>query len=150
MRKKKEEADKAKEFARLLFTRERLTQKECAQRAGVSERTMGKWVQDEKWEMQRAALSITREQQLTSWYQQINAINEDIATRGNIPTTGDTDKLNKIASCIEKLEKETGIKEIISVGSEFLNFSRREFPTEVIRLSDQFDAFVRHKLASSK
>lgn len=53
-----------KEWAKLLFTKENLTQQEIAERVGVSRVTINKWINSENWEHLKVSITITREEQL--------------------------------------------------------------------------------------
>ena len=55
-----------KEWAKLLFTKENLTQGEIAERVGVSRVTINKWANTENWELLKVSITITREEQLKS------------------------------------------------------------------------------------
>ena len=84
------------DFANVLYTRERLTQKEVAERVGVSPQTMTRWVKQEKWDEERNGYSVTREQQLKETYRQMTELNEVIAQRPKgerFPTSKEADSL---------------------------------------------------------
>lgn len=70
-----------KEYAKTLYLAGDLTQKEIAERVGVTEKTLGKWIVEEKWESMRKSLLTTRQAQLTSLYDQLEAISTEIKTR---------------------------------------------------------------------
>jgi transcriptional regulator with XRE-family HTH domain len=138
-----------KDYARMLYLRERLTQKEIAQKTGVSAVTVNKWINAEKWESLKTSLSITREEQLSNLYRQVAAINECIAGRdegARFATSREADIINKLAAAIEKMERETGVAEIISVSKQVLDFIRRTDPEKARELSYCFDAYVKEKL----
>lgn len=138
-----------KELAKLLFMRENLTQKEIAVRSGVSQATIGKWIKQEKWEQLKTSLSITREEQLANLYRQIAAINELIATRDDgqkFPTSKEADAINKIAGAIEKMERDTGLSDIISVSTKFLEWLRTSDQDKAVEISGYLDAFIKDNL----
>ena len=88
-----------KEWAKLLYKSESMTQKEIAAKVGVSEKTMSHWVKGEHWDALRTAVTITREQQIHSWWQQISEINMRIAKRpegARIATPQEIDAVSKI------------------------------------------------------
>ena len=70
-----------KEWAKMLYLKEHLTQAEVAERVGVSKQTLCKWVKTEKWEELKASVSLTREEQLANLYRQVAEINKAIARR---------------------------------------------------------------------
>ena len=141
--------EKRKEHARLLYTRERLNQKEAAKRAGVSEKTMGAWVNKYKWDAERSALTITKERQLTMMHHALNEINDAIANREEgkrFATPGEADTIMKYAAAINKLETDCGIAETISVLTEVTSYVRLANPEKAKEIVDMFDAFIKSKL----
>jgi uncharacterized protein YjcR len=71
-----------KELAKSLFTKDGVTtQKELAERVGISEKTIGKWISEDKWQSEREGLMMTRDQQIRRLYEQFVALNEEIAKR---------------------------------------------------------------------
>ena len=137
-----------KEWAKLLFTKENLTQKETAGRVGVSVVTINKWVNKEKWEELKVSITITREEQLKNLYRQLGELNKVIADReGNkYPTPAESDTITKLANAIDKMETETGLNEILSAFKDFLNWLRKFDLDEAQRLVVIFDDFVKTKL----
>lgn len=77
-----------KEYARVLFVSENLSQKEIADRVGVTEKTIGKWIAEGGWLKLKRSLLTTRKNQLDMWYEQLDVLNTHIKTRKiiyNIP-----------------------------------------------------------------
>ena len=70
-----------KECAKLLFTKENLTQQEIAERVGVSRVTINKWINSENWEHLKVSITITREEQLKNMYRHLADLNAVIADR---------------------------------------------------------------------
>lgn len=137
-----------KEWAQLLFTKENLTQKEIADRVGVSRVTINRWAQDCKWEELKVSVTITREEQLKNLYRQLSQMNKAIAEREEMryPSPGEADTINKLASAIEKMESEVGLSDILSTFKAFLTWLRKFNIEEAQRLVPLFDDFVKTKL----
>lgn len=108
-----------REWAQLLYTKEHISQKEIAERVGVSQQTMSRWVTKFKWDELKASITITREEQLKNLYRQLSEMNKAISEReGNkYPTAAEADTITKLASAIDKLESETGLNEILYFNS---------------------------------
>ena len=140
--------EQKREWAQLLYTKEHLTQKEIAERVGISVQTMSKWVTKFKWDELKVSLTITREEQLKNLYRQLSEMNKAISERdGNkYPTAAEADTITKLANAIDKLETETGLNEILSTFKEFLNWLRKFNLEEAQRLVPLFDDFVKTKL----
>lgn len=69
------------EFAKTLFVNEGLTQKEIAVRLDVSEKTVGTWVKKGNWEKLKTSLLVTRDNQLSELYKQLENATMEIKTR---------------------------------------------------------------------
>ena len=138
-----------KDWAKMLYLKEHITQKEIAERVNVNKMTVGKWVKEGKWEELKTAVSITKEEQLANLYLQISEINKTIAGRPEgerYATPKEADAINKLAAAIEKLEKETGISDIISVSKSFLDWLRKTDIDKAKELSVYFDAYIKDRL----
>lgn len=138
-----------KDWAKMLFVKEHLTQKEIAERVGISTVTMTKWVKVEKWEVLKTSLSVTREEQLANFYRQIAEINNNIANREpglRYANAEEANMINKLATAIEKMEKETGISDIISVSKDLLDWLRKTDIDKAKELSNYFDAYIKDRL----
>lgn len=135
------------EWAKLLFTLENLSQIEIAEKVGVSKVTINKWVKKGKWEEQKASLTVTREQQLQRLYLQIAEINKTISERDQkYASPSEADSINKLASAIDKMERESSLADIISVSVRFLNWMRPLDLAKAKELSGLFDAFIKDNL----
>lgn len=138
-----------KEWAKLLFTKENLTQAEIAERVGVRAATLSKWVNSENWQLLKTSITITREEQLARLYQHLQLLNDKILERPiaeRVATTAEADIITKIASAIDKLEKETGLSEVISVLKQFLNWLRASDLEKAKELTMYCDAFIKERL----
>ena len=133
-----------KEYAKLLYVNQKLTQKDTADQAGVSVKSVNKWVNHEKWDELRAMDTITREQQLRMMYAQINDLNTTIAERdqGNRHASPrEADVITKLAAAINSLELELSIVEISNVFKGFNEYFRvrdLELCQKVIVIQDEY------------
>ncbi len=116
-----------KEWAKTLYMRENLTQQEIAERVGVSRVTVSNWVRAGKWEEQKAGLTLTRQEQVANLYRQVAEINRAISARAEgerFPNSKEADILGKLSAAIRNMEQETGIADIISVLTSFIEWLR--------------------------
>lgn len=138
-----------KEWAGMLYLKENLTQQEIADKVGVSRITVNKWIKAEMWEQRKAGLTLTREEQIGLLYQQVAEINRNIKDREEgkrYATSKEADILIKLSSAIKKMETESGIADIIDVGTRFIEFLRPvnlELAKDVTRM---FDLFVKSSI----
>ena len=138
-----------KEWAKTLYMRENLTQQEIAERVGVSRVTVSNWVRAGKWEEQKAGLTLPRQEQVANLYRQVAEINRAISARAEgerFPNSKEADILGKLSAAIRNMEQETGIADIISVLTGFIEWLRPfdlEKAKELTRLAD---AYIKDKL----
>ena len=138
-----------KEWAKTLYMRENLTQQEIAERVGVSRVTVSNWVRAGKWEEQKAGLTLTRQEQVANLYRQVAEINRAISARAEgerFPNSKEAGILGKLSAAIRNMEQETGIADIISVLTGFIEWLRPfdlEKAKELTRLAD---AYIKDKL----
>ena len=72
-----------KEYAKFLFTEKNLTQKEIAEKVGITEKTLKTWIDanDGEWRKLKKSLMTTKAQQISMLYDQLARINEEIECR---------------------------------------------------------------------
>jgi transcriptional regulator with XRE-family HTH domain len=132
-----------KEFARMLFVNEKLSQKEIAQRVDVSERTLSKWAKDGKWEQMRKSMLVTKDHNLFLLYEQLQAINEDIQSRevkfGNLK---EIQSIAMLTTSIQRLEVETSVGQTIEVAKGFIEFLRQIDVDKAKEATTYFDAYI--------
>lgn len=138
-----------KQWAQTLYLRENLTQLEIAERVGVSRVTVSKWVRDGKWEEQKAGITLTRQEQVANLYRQVAEINRTIATRHEgerFPNSKEADILGKLSAAIRNMEQETGIADVISVLTSFIEWLRPLDLDKAKELTRLADAFIKDRL----
>lgn len=138
-----------KEWAAMLYLKENHTQVEIAEKVGVSKVTINKWVKGEKWEERKAGITLTREEQIKNLYRQVAEINEVISGREKgkrFATTAEADTLVKLSGAIKKMETETGIADMISVATRFIEFLRTIDLDKAKDIARLFDVFIRQNL----
>ena len=140
-----------KEWAKTLYLRENLTQQEIAERVGVSRVTVSNWVRAGKWEEQKAGLTLTRQEQVANLYRQVAEINRAISARAEgerFPNSKEADILGKLSAAIRNMEQETGIADIISVLTSFIEWLRPLDLDKAKELTRLADAYIKDKLSS--
>ena len=143
----KKESALIKGQAKLLFLYESLTQKEIAARVGVSEVTLSKWANLEKWDSLRVSITITKEEQLKSLYRQLSAMNNAIAERDQkYANAAEADAISKLANAIDKMETDIGVSDMVSVGKKWLTWLRNYDLKKAQEITPLFDAFIKNSL----
>lgn len=139
-----------KDYAKTLYLADiSITQKEVAQRAGVAEKTVSRWVNKEGWENLRTSLLTTRESQLSALYQQLRALNEKIVKREEgekYATPKEADILSKLTAAINKLEQDLSISEVVNVFKKFLDWLRNNDLEKAKEMSALCDAFIKDQI----
>ena len=138
-----------KDWAKTLYLRENLTQQEIADRVGVSRVTVSNWTRAGKWEEQKAGLTLTRQEQVANLYRQVAEINRAISARAEgerYPNSKEADILGKLSASIRNMEQETGIADIISVLTGFIEWLRPLDLDKAKELTRLADAYIKDKL----
>lgn len=117
----KKELETKKELARILFMQGE-QQKDIAAHIGVSAPTVTKWANAECWKEQRAAQSITRPELINKLLFSIDNLVESINASGDPQAIANLgDKLAKLSSTVEKLDKKASVVDVVEI---FMDFSR--------------------------
>ena len=136
-----------KEYAKLLFIKHGLNQKQVAERVKVTEKTLAKWIIDGKWNDQKRSLMSTRTNIIRELENQIELWKDAIANRKDkLVSPKEADMLIKLVSGIKKFETEIGVGEIVTTMMELISFIQPidfEFSK---RLSGYADAYIKSKI----
>lgn len=115
----KKEAEQKKELAQMYFM-QGVSQKEIAEKVGISKVTLSHWVTDNGWVEKRAAKNITRPELVNKLLRTIDNMIESVSLSDDPKLiAGLGDKLSKISSTIEKLDKKAGVVDTIEVFMAF-------------------------------
>ena len=117
----KAENEKKKSLARSLYMRG-MEQQEIAEKTDISRQTISRWVNTEGWKEARAAKSVTRPELVNKLLLTIDQLITSV-NQSDDPTliAGLGDKLAKLSSVIEKLDKKANVVDAIEV---FMAFNR--------------------------
>lgn len=148
-RKTKADIEKLKEYAKLLFTKDKLTQKEIAEKTGISEKTIGKWVQENGWEKLLKNFLLTREEQMGNLLDELAEINAHIKGLPKGQRFADSklgDVRRKLVKDIKELETKAALPEIIAALKILLEFTRKMDLKDAQLLSKYCDALIKSLL----
>jgi uncharacterized protein YjcR len=138
-----------KDWAKLIYTREGLNQKQTADKVGISTKTMCKWVEEGKWDLLKASLTISKENELRRIYAQINDLNTAIENRETgqrHANSKEADTLTKLAAAAKALESEASVTEIFDTFVAFNEFLRPFDLAFTQKLTEYQDAFIKSRL----
>ena len=152
---KKAELENKKALARALYM-SGMERNEIAQKTGVSNVTISKWTTQEGWREARAAKAITRPELVNKLLLTIDKLIEQVnASEDPTLIAGLGDKLAKLSSVIEKLDKKANVVDAIEV---FMAFNRwiqdqasydPEITPELIKAINKYqNKFLMEKMAS--
>lgn len=135
------------EFARILYVKEGVNQKEIAQRVGSAEATIRRWREKHGWDKQKETMVMVKDNQLSSLYRKLEKLNQHVeSNQDNLVTSKDVDAIVKLTSAIKKLEVDTSLGEIIDVAKKFTSFVQ-EYDLEMAKkIANHFDTFIKDQL----
>lgn len=130
--------EQERELAKILYTQQRMSQKDIAQKVGVTEKTITKWKEAENWDKLKESLLVTKDSQIRMLYTQLEIKNQEIANRKpvrDIPAT---------------LLKPIKLKD--SEGNEYLEypvFNEEDFPIKISNTATSSEADAIIKITNS-
>jgi len=133
-----------REYAKLLFTQMGLSQKEVAERVGVTEKTIGKWKDEENWDQLKTVLITTRSNVIRNLQRQMELWQVEIGDR--LAGSKEADILIKLANAISALEKDTGVSEMVDTGMKFIQFLQQHDMELAKKNAHWFDIFIKSKM----
>lgn len=136
-----------KEWAKLLFLKENLTQQEIADRVGVSRVTINKWAKD--WEGLKLNLLQTREERIVSTLQQLDELDRTIAGRDagkRYPTSAEADIRRKLTADLEALEQDASVRDIYNVSRGLFDFIKAVDYKKAKELAVWVDSYIKSKI----
>lgn len=145
----KDEIEKSKGYAKILFIKDKLTQKEISFKTGISEKTIGKWANEGKWDKEQRNFVVTRQEQMGNLLDELTELNAFIKTFPEGMRFADSklgDVRRKLIKDIKELETSSSKPEAISACIALLNFIRKIDLTIAQQLGPFIDAFVKSLL----
>lgn len=133
----------------MLFVKENLTQKEIADKVGSSRQSVNRWISEGKWEELKVGLTLTKEEQIKNLYRQVGELNKTILEReegARFATVSEADTIGKLSAAIKKMESDTGIADIISVGIRFLSWLRKADVDKAKEFAEYWDLFIKDQM----
>lgn len=142
-------AQQKKDYARMLYLKDNLTQQEIAEKVGVSRQSVIRWMKAEKWEEMKVGVTLSREQQISNLHRQVMELNNVILSRPEgerYATAPEADTLGKLAATIKKMETDVGIADLVSVGIRFIEWIRPIDLDKAKEVTILWDKFIKDQL----
>jgi transposase len=140
----KQDIEDKKYLAKILYTTEHLEGKIVAQRVGVSEKTISRWVTDGNWKSLRNRLLISKDNQINLLYEQLENLNKSInESEDGYANTKTADILIKYTAAIRNLETDLAIADLVESGLRFIRYLQKVATHEqVMEISDIWNSFI--------
>lgn len=138
-----------KSIAKELYLNGDYTFEEIAAKVGATRQTIARWAKEDEWASLKASMSVGKEKILKNLYAHVQLINDTILQRpeeDRMPTPKEADILVKLSAAIDKLEGETGIRELVSCGTSFLTWLRGLDPAKAIEFTELWDGFIKNQM----
>ncbi len=146
----KEQIEQRKNHAKVLFTREGITtNKDLAERVGISEKTIGKWINEEGWQKLQKNFLLTRDEQMSNLLDELAAMNAYIKLKPEGLRFADSkegDARRKLVMDIKDLETKASLPEVIAACKLLLDFIRKIDLKDAQLLSKYCDALIKSLL----
>ncbi len=117
-----------KSLAQEIFLHSNINQKELAEKVGVSERTIGKWVNEGNWKNLRTAKNVSRQSLLQKAYANLEKMNTLIEEHGGVPPKQLTDAKSVFVREVQALDKQDSLSHAVSVMEGFMGFLFKRNP----------------------
>lgn len=137
------------DWAKTEITRNNLSQKEAAEKVGLSVVTINKYYHEESWEKFKKNLLLTREEQMANLYDELTEINEYVKTLPEGQRFADSklgDVRRKLVKDIKELETTASLPEIIHASQKIMEFIRKIDLTKAQEFSGFVDAYIKSQL----
>lgn len=125
--------DADRKLAEQLFIDGELTQKEIAERLGISEKTISVWKTKYRWDELLAAKRTSRSNLISNLYSSINQIVNGAQDKKRPLTPAEADSIHKLSSSIEKIQGGKTLSNYVSALTDFLNWLR-EFDLDAAKV----------------
>lgn len=144
-------AEQRKQWAKLIYLKENMTQQEIADTVGVTRRTIVRWVAE--WEPLKLNLLQTREARIASTLAQLDELDRMIAGReegSRFPTSKEADVRRKLTADLDALEQEASIRDIYNVSRGLLDHIRKQDTDKAKELSDYINDYIKERMKWAK
>lgn len=146
---KKLTGEQAKNLAYSIFmTEDNISDAELGEKVGMSRVTIGKWRREGIWDDIKKALKGTRENQLSNFVKQLEALNFDINTRAgnNYPDYNEGLTQTQLAKNIERFKGDASLVELLEHNKVVVKFIRANYPERLKEWVLMFDELVKESM----
>lgn len=139
--------EQKKEYSKTLYLSENLHQKVIAERVGVTEKTLGRWINLGGWKNLKRSLITTKQNQIALLYDQLEHLNNEIANReSKVANSKEADIIIKLTGAIERLEVETSVGETVEVSKKLIGLIQQEDLELAKRVTTYCDLLIQNMI----
>lgn len=117
-----------KSLAQEIYLHSNISQKEVAEKVGVSEQTVSKWVNQGNWRVLRTAKNVSRQSLLQKAYANLEKMNDLIDEHQGVPPKQLTDAKSVFVREVQALDKQDSLSHAVSIMEGFMAFMFRRDP----------------------
>ena len=136
--------EERREWARWLYTKDDMSNKDIALMVGTDEATIRRWAQENAWGGSKRSLLTSKKSQLEFLYDALEKMREKAKNTDDV-NTRDIDKALKYTAAIKNLQIEASVSEIIEVFELFILWLRRRDVRLAQKVVVYLDAFVKER-----
>lgn len=138
------ELKEKRDYAKILYIREKLSQKEIASKIDISQNTISKWATEDNWGAAQKSLMLTREEQLRKMMDELDILNSEIADGDLARATKEQAYIRtQLIQDIKKLETDVSASEAFEVGQSIIKFYRQVDLDRAKELTEWFDTYIK-------
>lgn len=135
-----------RDWARDLYVKLEKTIKETAVTVGTDEATVRNWINEGSWDAVKRSRLVSKEAQLDNLYTILEELKRTMEQDG--PSVKNAEQYNKYVTAIRALETESSVSQIIEAAELFINWLRKKDLPFAKKVTVQFDAFIKQRLAA--
>lgn len=136
----------------IFMTEDKITDAEIGERVGGYSRvTIGKWRRAGLWDDMKKAMTATRGSQLTTFVNQLDALNNAINARtkeegGNYPSYNEVSIQTQLSKNIERFKGDASLVELLEHNKVVVKFIRANYPDKLKEWALMFDELVKESM----
>lgn len=125
-----------------MYINSQKTATEISNITGVTASLISRWCREDDWDTTRTAKSVTRNNIISEFYNNIRDIQEAARTENRPLNAKESDQLYKLSCAIEKMDQKLSLHHFITCMEEFMDFMRDVNPVLNKQMADYYNEFI--------
>lgn len=141
-----DELTKLKDYAKILFTRDRLTMEQVSVKTGVHANTVSHWVAEGGWKKLQRNFVLTREEQQANMLDELIQLNASIREKPEGKQFADSKESvirNKLVQNIKDLEGAASLSQTVDVCKALMYFINAVDHEKAVEMSKWMDQYIK-------